>query len=408
MADNTVVHQVLLNLGTNAAHAMNGAGVIEILLAPFYARDSVTRLHPELREGPYAKLAVKDTGSGMTPEVVARVFEPFYSTKNMGEGTGLGLPMVRSLMRDHGGTVIIDSEPGQGTTVTCYFPASEIETRSLPELVVTGAIPRGHGERILLVDDQPAMADVGARRLRSLGYVVTACTDAAEALAALEADPASWDVLVTDYSMPAMSGLELAWTVTRRRPDLPVLMLTGWAEDLPSDRVHAAGVRALLVKPATLEELAVAVQRHPDAGQQLSPCVLLRCRPDPLCDNIHSPRTTHRLAVATGPDLGHGASAGTSCAGAIPILRYLAPPSFPENVPAPERQGGDTIETAVSIPSLPFADTGTTTRYNDDNDEVCPMGSIALGVGACYVVVNGYGGEPDGDLRHRGRTDQDD
>ncbi len=260
LADSTVVHQVLLNLGTNAAHAMSGTGVVEIALAPFFARDSTVRLHPELREGPYALLTVKDTGIGMTPDVVARVFEPFYSTKSMDQGTGLGLPMVRSLMRDHGGAVLIESEPGQGTLVKCYFPASAVATEGMPALVVSGTTPRGHGERILLIDDQPAMADVGARRLRSLGYEVTTFTDGREALAAITRDPAAWDLLVTDYSMPAMSGLELAQAVTQVRSTLPVLMMTGWTEDLPSDRVRAAGVKGLVVKPATIEELAVAVQ----------------------------------------------------------------------------------------------------------------------------------------------------
>jgi signal transduction histidine kinase/ActR/RegA family two-component response regulator len=259
MADSTVVHQVLLNLGTNAAHAMQGHGVIEIALAPFYARNSAVRLNPELREGPYAMLSVKDAGTGMTPEVLARVFEPFYSTKSTGEGTGLGLPMVRSLLRDHGGAVLIESEPGQGTLVKCFFPASAVATEELPAIVANGTVLQGRGERIIFVDDQAAMAEVGARRLRGLGYEVAAFTDGAAALAALADDPAAWDLLVTDHSMPSMSGLELAQAATQLRPDLPVLMMTGWTEDLPSDRVQAAGVKGMVVKPALLEELAAAV-----------------------------------------------------------------------------------------------------------------------------------------------------
>jgi signal transduction histidine kinase/ActR/RegA family two-component response regulator len=259
MVDDTAVHQVLLNLGTNAAHAMSGRGVIEIALAPFYSRDSSVRLNPELREGLYALLSLKDTGTGMTPEVLARVFEPFYSTKKLDEGTGLGLPMVRSLLRDHRGAVLIESEPGRGTVVKCFFPASPVVAEELPALVVNGPVPRGHGERILFVDDQPAMADVGTRRLVSLGYEVAAFTAPAAALAAVVANPAAWDLLMTDNSMPGMSGLELALAATDLHPGLPVLMMTGWAEDLPPDRLQAAGVRGLLAKPATLAELAVAV-----------------------------------------------------------------------------------------------------------------------------------------------------
>ncbi len=268
VANATAVHQILLNLGTNASQAMHGAGELVILLAPFYARDSVVRHTPELQEGHYAMLEVRDTGQGMPPEVLARVFEPFYTTKAAGQGTGLGLPMVHSLMRDHGGAVAIESEEGVGTTVRCYFPAlatANVAPTASPTTAPTEQNSiRGHGERVFFVDDQAALADVGMRRLAALGYTARAFTEPTAALSAVACDPDAIDVLITDHSMPGMNGLELARAVRQIRPDLPVIMLTGWTEDLAAVHVSAAGVNRLLVKPVSSEELGLALRQALD------------------------------------------------------------------------------------------------------------------------------------------------
>jgi PAS domain S-box-containing protein len=263
--DSTAIHQILVNLGTNAAQAMADGGerrrqMLTISLQPFFARDSAVRGNPELREGPYALLEVADTGGGMTAEVLARAFEPFYTTKAAGKGTGLGLATVRSLLRDHGGTVEIDTEIARGTRVRCYIPAVDIDTSTLVAAAPALAAPAGRGERIYYVDDQAELVQVGVRRLASLGYDAQGFTDPLAVLAAIEADPIACDLLITDYSMPRLDGLKLVRAVLAIRADLPVLLMTGWTEHLTEEDIAAAGVRSLLLKPATTIELATSVR----------------------------------------------------------------------------------------------------------------------------------------------------
>jgi PAS domain S-box-containing protein len=258
LADLTSIHQVVMNLGTNAAQSMPGGGTLEIFVEPRYLRDSVVRLHPGLHEGPYGLLTVRDTGVGMEPSVLQRACEPFFTTKSKGSGTGLGLSMVHSIVRAHEGAIDLQSEPGRGTTVVCFFPAlplSPAEERVAEE----GEPPTGRGERILLVEDEPSLAEMGARRLESLGYHVTVETDAVRALATFRAQPADFDLLLSDYLMPGMPGLELAREVHNIRPELPIVLLTGFIEELPAETIRTAGVRRLIGKPVTLLELGVAV-----------------------------------------------------------------------------------------------------------------------------------------------------
>ena len=175
MADATSVHQVLMNLATNASHAMEGGGVLDIDLQPFNVRDSFARANPGLREGQHVLLSVRDTGHGMDEATKARAFEPFFRTKAPGGGSGLGLALVHGILRDHGGTAWLESAVGEGTTVSCLFPAIEAETPE--ELTQAKPVPRGHGERILLLDDEPTLIAVGERRLQALGYEVATFTD---------------------------------------------------------------------------------------------------------------------------------------------------------------------------------------------------------------------------------------
>lgn len=258
MADLTSIHQVVMNLGTNAAHAMPAGGVLEILVEPRYLRDSVVRLHPGLHEGPYGVLTVRDTGVGMDRAVLQRAFEPFFTTKPKGSGTGLGLSMVHSIVKAHEGAIDIESEPGRGTTVTCFFPA--LQPSPAEERVGTREPAEGHGERVLLVEDEPALAQMSARRLESLGYHVTVETDAVHALGTFGARPRDFDLVISDYLMPGMVGLDLARAVHNVRPELPIALLTGFIEELPEATLRTAGVRRLIGKPATLLELAEAVR----------------------------------------------------------------------------------------------------------------------------------------------------
>jgi hypothetical protein len=258
LGDATSIHQVLMNLGTNAAHAMPAGGVLEIAVEPRYLRDSAARSHPGLHEGPYALLTVKDSGSGMPRAVLDRAFEPFFTTKGKGAGTGLGLSMVHSIVKAHAGTVELASEPGQGTTVTCFFPALGLTPTE--ERLAAGEPPLGEGEQVLLVEDEPSLATMNARRLAELGYRVTAETDAARALETVRARPEAFDLVISDYLMPQLLGVDLAREIHSLRPSLPIVLLTGFIENLPAEAIRAAGVRRVLKKPVTLRELGVALR----------------------------------------------------------------------------------------------------------------------------------------------------
>ena len=257
LANATAVQQVLMNLATNARDAMAEGGALELDLRPLYVRDSMARAHPDLREGPYVSVTVADSGPGMDAGLRARVFEPFFTTKEPGKGSGLGLAIVHGIMREHDGAVILESEPGRGTRVKCLFPVLESE-----EVRAAAAFEpevHGHGERILFVDDEPSLAALGGRRLEALGYVATARSDPREALAVFQADPSKFAAVVTDYTMPGLTGVALARELVSIRPDIPIVLLTGFIEELPPEQLDSAGVRKLIRKPATIHELSLAV-----------------------------------------------------------------------------------------------------------------------------------------------------
>ncbi len=259
-ADSTSVHQVLMNLTTNSAHAMPGGGRLEVVAAPLYVRDSIARANPGLREGPYVSLEVRDSGDGMPAETMRRAFEPFFTTRATGEGTGLGLAMVHGIMHEHDGAVQLESEVGVGTVVRCLFPALESSERDDQRLAASNP-PLGHRELILLVDDEPSLLIVGKRRLEALGYRVRTADAPHAALALFDDDTFRPALMISDFSMPEMSGLELGVEVARLRPDLPIVLLTGFIADLSQEVLKAAGIRLVLRKPITIVELAEACAR---------------------------------------------------------------------------------------------------------------------------------------------------
>jgi CheY-like chemotaxis protein len=257
-ADSTSIHQVLMNLATNAAHAMEDGGVLGVSVEPVYMRDSAVARHPDLREGHYVRVSVTDTGIGMEPALLERVFEPFFTTKPPGSGSGLGLAMVHGIMQDHDGAVLITSEVGRGTQVQCYFPA--LDTEATQTTVDPEVTPLGNGERVLVVDDEPSLASLGERRLTGLGYVVSSMSDPLAALEYVRLAPTGVDLVITDYSMPRMNGLELARQIQTIRPGLPVMLTSGFSDGFAEGAQEAAGVRVILPKPARTHELAVAVR----------------------------------------------------------------------------------------------------------------------------------------------------
>ena len=258
LADATQIHQILLNLGTNACYAMqNGVGRLQVKLEKCDVDAGLAATQPRLRPGVYARVSVSDTGCGMDQATLRRIFEPFFTTKPPGEGTGLGLAVVHGIVDSHDGAVTVDSQPGKGTVFHLYFPAYAGE--ATVAMADHGPAPRGHGERILVVDDDELLVRLGQKALASLGYEVEVATQPEAALALVRADPQRFSLVLTDQTMPKMSGLVLASQLRRIRPGLPIILTSGYDLSLTSERLEAAGIRQLLVKPSTIDLLATAV-----------------------------------------------------------------------------------------------------------------------------------------------------
>ena len=257
-ADSTQILQVLMNLGTNAWHAMkNRPGRLHVKTE----RCLVDVAHPvpqaRLNPGIYARLSISDSGGGMDQQTLRRIFEPFFTTKQPGEGTGLGLAVVHGIMASHDGAVTVDSEPGIGTAFHLYFPAWAGE--AILRTTQDRAVPRGHGEQILFVDDEVLLAGLGEKSLTELGYAVEVTTQPAAALAMVRLDPQRFSLVITDHNMPGMSGMVLSSELRKIRPQLPIIMLTGYGMSLTPERLKEAGILQLLLKPISFQLLGAAV-----------------------------------------------------------------------------------------------------------------------------------------------------
>ncbi len=261
MANASQVHQAIVNLVTNAWQAMDGdPGRIDVRLDAFVVDRAFTDTHGELRPGPHVRLSVRDTGHGMDASTAERIFEPFFTTKKPGKGTGLGLSMVHGIARGHGGAILVESQPRRGATFTILLPVCVEAAEETPE---AGPVPealRGHGERILCVDDEPALVTLAVRFLERLGYRAIGYTGAEEALAAFRRQPDAFDLVVTDYNMPGMSGMDVALTVMSVRPSMLVALASGYLRPAEVEHARALGIRATIAKPYTLEDLGAAVQ----------------------------------------------------------------------------------------------------------------------------------------------------
>ena len=258
LADATQVHQVLVNLCTNAFHAMEeGGGTLTVALESVSLSAEQAEELVGVEPGRFVRLTVADTGSGMDDDTKARIFDPFFTTKPEGKGTGLGLALVHGIVRSCEGAVQVTSERGLGSVFQVYLPVHDGPSRtSFP----TGHdMPRGAGERILLVDDEPALIHVGQRMLTMFGYEVEAFTDGMQALGRLKEDPNAFQLLVTDGTMPRMTGLELTRHVRELRPDMPIILTTGLATNDTRDRAIQAGVDVILAKPLGANDFAQAV-----------------------------------------------------------------------------------------------------------------------------------------------------
>ena len=257
-ADPTQMQQIVMNLCTNAAHAMREkGGVLHIELSDFSV--SATNGDPhDIKPGHYMKLTVRDNGSGIPPEIVDKIFDPFFTTKEPGEGTGLGLSVVHGIVRQHAGYVTVESTPRKGSTFTVYLPKIAGET---PEETATDdAVPAGH-ERVLFVDDEDPLTEMGRDILEELGYSVTVKKSSIDALLAVKKDPSAFDLIITDQTMPEMTGLDLAREVLALRPDMPIILCTGFSHLVDADRAAEAGIKAFAMKPLTKREIARTIRK---------------------------------------------------------------------------------------------------------------------------------------------------
>jgi CheY-like chemotaxis protein len=269
LADPTEMHQVLMNLTANAAHAMReNGGVLELQLDPCEVDAELARSLPGLAPGPHLLITVRDSGCGMDEQTLGRVFEPFFTTKPKEEGTGLGLSVVHGIVTSHAGAITVESTPGRGTTFRIYLPRHTAAAEAITEHEEP---IRGGTERILLVDDERGIAEYGRVALLRLGYKVHALDSSREALQVFRRQPDSFDLVLTDLTMPLLTGLQLADAVRALRPRLPVVLMTG-SSDASVARAEKEGrISAVIEKPSGLRRLAAVLRACLDEGQRAPP-----------------------------------------------------------------------------------------------------------------------------------------
>ncbi|HBA54503.1 MAG TPA: hypothetical protein DCZ04_08635, partial [Syntrophorhabdus aromaticivorans] len=256
LADPTQIQQVLMNLSTNAAYAMRDkGGMLSIELSACRLTEGEI---PDAVPGSYMRLVVRDTGVGIQPDAIDKIFDPFFTTKQREEGTGLGLSVVHGIVHQCKGYIAVESKPGEGTTFSIYFPRIQEESgeNTLPE----EAVPGGR-ERILFVDDEEMIVEMGQGLLEKVGYEVVATSSSIEALSLVRDDPSRLDLVITDQTMPDITGISLAQEILVMRPDIPIILCTGHSESISSERVKNIGIREFLMKPLTKRELIGAIVR---------------------------------------------------------------------------------------------------------------------------------------------------
>lgn len=261
MADETQIHQILMNLATNAAHSMRKTGgILCIRLYGLEPDETLLGLNADLRPGQYVCLSVSDTGHGMESEVLDRIFDPYFTTKGPNQGTGLGLAVVQGIVRTHGAAINVWSEPGSGSVFDIFFP--RVEGYAAPEASEAPPESIGSGsERILLVDDEELLTELVKEMLESIGYEVTALTESPKALELFRARPGSFDLIITDMTMPHLTGKDLAEEILKIRADIPVLLCTGYSDILNDKLAREAGICEVMMKPFTMADLDKAISR---------------------------------------------------------------------------------------------------------------------------------------------------
>ena len=260
IANATQMHQVVVNLGTNAAHALGvRGGEMEVALDALTLSAEDSAGLSGLHEGLHVRLTVSDTGSGIDQATLDRIFDPYFTTKPASQGTGLGLAVVHGIVLSHHGAITVRSTFGQGSAFAVYLPAAQGAAEQAH--LASDGVPRGRGEHVLFIDDEPALVRLGIRVLERLGYRVTGCQDPSAALEMFRSNPHAFDLIVTDLAMPPMTGFDVAQAILALRPTVPVLLTSGYMRTEDRDAAVALGIRDVLPKPTTRELLGRTV-RH--------------------------------------------------------------------------------------------------------------------------------------------------
>jgi PAS domain S-box-containing protein len=263
LGDPSQIYQIIMNLCTNSAHAMEEMGsVLQVRLSSVELDETALEELPELKAGKYVRLTVSDTGEGIKREIIHKIFDPYFTTKAVGKGTGMGLAIVHGIVKEHGGAITVYSEPGQGTTFHVFFP--KIESGSEKQTVEFEELPRGN-ERILFVDDEKSLARLGKQMLERLGYEVDSRTSPLETLTAFRDHPDKFDLVITDMTMPQMLGDVLAKQVMEIRPGIPVILCTGFSYRIDEEKASAMGIKGFIMKPLAMRELAKTVREILDS-----------------------------------------------------------------------------------------------------------------------------------------------
>jgi len=258
-ADPTQIHQVIMNLGTNSAHAMEKTGgLLDVTLSNVELSPEDPAQFSDLGPGRYVALVVKDTGHGIDAVTLERIFDPYFTTKTKDKGTGMGLAVVHGIVKGHNGGIKVTSRPGKGTSFEILFPRTVSEMQL--DTAELEALPTGN-ERILFVDDEESLIDLGESMLAKLGYQVVPRTSPLEAIATFKASPGKFDLIISDMTMPNITGDMLAIELMKIRSDIPVIICTGFSEQLSEKKVDTIGISAFLMKPLTIHELAGTVRR---------------------------------------------------------------------------------------------------------------------------------------------------
>jgi signal transduction histidine kinase/DNA-binding response OmpR family regulator len=265
LADPTQIHQVIMNLCTNAYHAMrDGGGTLRVSLTPW--RVGSLDAGPGKPPGEYVRLEVADDGCGMDRETIDKIFDPYFTTKKKGEGTGLGLSIVESIVRKHDGTIAVQSAPGEGTIFFIDLPAAGGDLRAV-ESTPAGVSSFAGEERVMVVDDVVEIVDMARDMLEGLGYTVEGYSSGPAALEAFASDPDGFDLVITDLTMPNLSGFELAKRILEIRPGMPIILCSGLSESVSDEKISSLGIRKFLKKPILLKEYGQAIRQALEGGK---------------------------------------------------------------------------------------------------------------------------------------------